>query len=220
MRTRVETFIDAHLVQLMHEVEEDMSVAVVAHGIILGHLWRAILKGFHPFVTVGPDVQSKAPGFSLEYLGGWSNTGYLDLEVKRRAGSSHEISKPGVKAGSSAEMASTAQISTTPDPLLPNGSEPEGSMPRGPSASSPLLPHKPASIVQLALDASLTPSPPRSIEDLQLVVKAVNSKEHLKHLKKTRGGIGSLKYDSNQKTVDSFFKKRQLEPKSENDGRA
>ena len=221
MRTRVETFIDAHLVQLMHEIEEDTSVAVVAHGIILGHLWRAILKRFHPFVTVGPDVvQSKAPGFSLEYLSGWSNTGYLDLEVKRRAASSHETSKPGVNAGTSAEMASTAQISTAPDPILPNGMEPSGSMPRGPFASSPLLPHKPATIVQPALDASLAPSPPRSIEELQLVVKAVNSKEHLKHLRKTRGGIGSLKHDSNQKTVDSFFKKRQLEPKSENDGRA
>ncbi|KAH8778979.1 histidine phosphatase superfamily, partial [Hyaloscypha finlandica] len=174
MRTRVETFIDAHLVQLMHEVEEDTSVAVVAHGIILGHLWKAILKRFHPFVTVGPDVvQSKAPGFSLEYLSGWSNTGYLDLEVKRRAASSHETSEPG-----------------------------------------------PAPIVQPALDASLAPSPPRSMEELHLVVKAVNSKEHLKHLKKTRGGIGSLKHDSNQKKVDSFFKKRQPEPKSENNGGA
>jgi hypothetical protein len=214
MRARVETFIDAHLVQFMHEVEEDTSVAVVAHGIILSHLWRAILKRFHPFVTVGPDVQSKAPGFSLEYLGGWSNTGYLDLEVKRRAGSSHETSKPCVNAGTSAE------ISTAPDPILPNSSEPEDSMPRGPSASSPLLSHKPTTIVQLPLDASLAPSPPRSIKELQLVVKAVNSQEHLKHLKKTRGGIGSLKHDSNQKTVDSFFKKRKLEPKSENDGRA
>jgi hypothetical protein len=214
MRTRVETFIDAHLIQLMHQVEEDTSVAVVAHGIILSHLWKAILKRFHPFVTIGPDVQSKAPGFSLEYLGGWSNTGYLDLEVKRRAGSSHETCKPCVNAGTSAEIASTAQISTPPDPILPNGSEPEGSEPRGTSASSPLLPRKPATI------ASLAPFPPRIIKELQLVVKAVNSQEHLKHLKKTRGGIGSLKHDSNQKKVDSFFKKRKLEPKSENDGRA
>jgi hypothetical protein len=50
------------------------------------------------------------------------------------------------------------------------------------------------------------------------VVNAVNSQEHLKGLKKTRGGIGNLKHDSNQQKVDSFFKKRKLEPPPENDG--
>jgi len=58
----------------------------------------------------------------------------------------------------------------------------------------------------------MPPPPPRGLGELSLVVKAVNSQEHLKGLKKTRGGIGSLKHDSNQKTVDSFFKKRRLDP--------
>jgi hypothetical protein len=45
---------------------------------------------------------------------------------------------------------------------------------------------------------------------MSLVVKAVNSQEHLKGLKKTRGGIGSSKHDEKQKTMDSFFKRQKL----------
>lgn len=50
---------------------------------------------------------------------------------------------------------------------------------------------------------STTPSPQASI---RLEVVVVNSVEHLRGLKKTRGGIGSAKFDSKQKTMDSFFK--------------
>ncbi|KAI1781264.1 phosphoglycerate mutase-like protein [Hypoxylon cercidicola] len=50
---------------------------------------------------------------------------------------------------------------------------------------------------------------------LCLTVEFVNNLEHLEGLKKTRGGIGSAKFDSRQRTVDSFFtpasKKRKLE---------
>lgn len=41
---------------------------------------------------------------------------------------------------------------------------------------------------------------------IHLTVTAVNNVEHLQGLKKTRGGIGSAKFDSKQKTMDSFFK--------------
>jgi Histidine phosphatase superfamily (branch 1) len=214
MRIRVETFIDAHLVHLIHQVEEDKSVAVVAHGIILSHLWRAILKRFHPFVTVATEVQAGTPGFSLEYLGGWSNTGYLDLEVKKRSEASSEHLG---SAGQSANLPEISQFSTTSAPILPDCSTSESSRAQNLPASSSLLPQKPAT--PLALDPSPSP-PPRSLKELHLVIKAVNSQEHLKGLKKTRGGIGSLKHDSNQKTVDSFFKKRRLEPAADNDGQA
>jgi broad specificity phosphatase PhoE len=216
MRIRVETFIDAHLVQLIHEVEEDKSVAVVAHGIILSHLWRAILKRFHPsFVIIAPDVQASVPVFSLEYLGGWLNTGYLDLEVKRRADPwNGNIESAG--AGTAAEIPFISQIATAPDSVLPDGSAAEDS----PYQGSSELPQKPATGTPTPLNRSLAPSPPRGLEEFCLVVKAVNSQEHLKGLKKTRGGIGSLKHDSNQKTMDSFFKKRKLESNPGNDGGA
>ncbi|KAE9376125.1 phosphoglycerate mutase-like protein [Stipitochalara longipes BDJ] len=217
MRIRVETFIDVHLVQLMHDVEEDKTVAVVAHGIILSHLWRSILKRFHRFVTVAPEVQSRAQGFSLEYLGGWSNTGYLDLEVRRRPDSGGGFSGSSADAGS-AEISAISPISSAPDPVLPDGSVPEGTASQNPSASSPSLPQKPATVEESVFDPSLATPP--GLKELYLVVKAVNSQEHLKGLKKTRGGIGSLKHDSNQQRVDSFFKKQKLEPPTENDGGA
>lgn len=213
MRIRVESFIDAHLVQLMHEVHEDKSVAVVAHGIILSHLWRAILKRFHPFVTVASGVQATGPGMSLEYLGGWSNTGYLDLEVKKRARLSNGNVEPDV-AATFAMAPSTSKIGTAPDPVLPDGSVAEVINSQG----SFTPPQKPATRSFVPVDPSLASSPSPGLKELHLVVKAVNSQEHLKGLKKTRGGIGSLKHDSSQKTVDSFFKKRKREHESENDG--
>jgi broad specificity phosphatase PhoE len=215
MRSRVEKFIDAHLVQMMHEVEEDKSVVVVAHGIILSHLWRAILKRFHPFVTVASGVQATGPGMSLEYLGGWSNTGYLDLEVKKRASPSNGKVEPDV-AATFAMTPSASKVGTAPDPVLPDGSVAEAITSQG----SFTPPQKPATGSLVPVDPSLASSPSPDLKELHLVVKAVNSQEHLKGLKKTRGGIGSLKHDSNQKTVDSFFKKRKLEPESENDSRA
>ncbi|PMD14694.1 phosphoglycerate mutase-like protein [Hyaloscypha hepaticicola] len=208
MRIRVESFIDAHLVQLMHEVEEERSVAVIAHGIILSHLWRAILKRFHPFVTVVSGVQATAPGFSLEYLGGWSNTGYLDLEVKKRAGPSNSTFESDGTA-TSAKIPSTSKVGTTPDPVFPDDSAAENATSQG---SFTPQHQKPATGTLVPVEPSLASSPSPALKELHLVVKAVNSQEHLKGLKKTRGGIGSLKHDSNQKTVDSFFKKRKLEP--------
>ncbi|KAI1381590.1 phosphoglycerate mutase-like protein [Hypoxylon crocopeplum] len=47
-----------------------------------------------------------------------------------------------------------------------------------------------------------------------LTIEFTNNLDHLQGLKKTRGGIGSAKFDSRQRTMDSFFnpsKKRKLE---------
>ncbi|KAI5864374.1 phosphoglycerate mutase-like protein [Durotheca rogersii] len=49
----------------------------------------------------------------------------------------------------------------------------------------------------------------------RLTIELANNLEHLGGLKKTRGGIGSAKFDSRQRTMDSFFgnapKKRKLD---------
>ncbi|RYP45809.1 hypothetical protein DL768_007895 [Monosporascus sp. mg162] len=51
-------------------------------------------------------------------------------------------------------------------------------------------------------------------DGLKLTVQLTNNVDHLQGLKKTRGGIGSAKFDSRQRTMDSFFgpasKKRKL----------
>ncbi|KAG4434898.1 hypothetical protein IFR05_009628 [Cadophora sp. M221] len=184
MKARSDTFIDTHLAPLLKEVPEDATVVVVAHGIILSHLWRAFLRRFHPSkVSVSLGTDTPGSGFSLEHLGGWSNTGYLDLEIKSR--SSNHTSPTGETTGS-AEVA---------EELKP--SEDQSDLPQ--KLSTP------------PLSTSATSQPPFQLLNMSLVVRAVNSKEHLIGLKKTRGGIGSLQHDSSQKTVDSFFKKRRME---------
>lgn len=48
------------------------------------------------------------------------------------------------------------------------------------------------------------------VHDLRIVIKAVNSKDHLRGLKRTGGGVGSSKFDEGQKKIESFFKKRRV----------
>lgn len=54
-----------------------------------------------------------------------------------------------------------------------------------------------------------------STEVVHMVVEHTNNLDHLQGLKKTRGGIGSAKFDSRQRTMDSFFtstsKKRKID---------
>lgn len=42
----------------------------------------------------------------------------------------------------------------------------------------------------------------------KMIVKTVNGKEHLKTLKRTRGGVGSSKHDEGQRKIESYFKKQ------------
>lgn len=62
-------------------------------------------------------------------------------------------------------------------------------------------------------DGSSGPTPPvigtvapGSDPAVRLNIIGVNRVDHLQGLKKTRGGIGSAKFDTKQKTVDSFFR--------------
>ncbi|KAL3426609.1 phosphoglycerate mutase family protein [Phlyctema vagabunda] len=173
MKARLDNFIDIHILNLLDLVATEQTVVVVAHGIILSHLWRCLLYRFpQRNVSVAAGVVSADKPFSLEHLGGWSNTGYLDLEMKP---CSRDVT------------AASSRSTQAPCPISENADTGHGTSTSG---------------VQL----------PSKILDISLVVKAVNNLEHLKGLKKTRGGIGSLKHDSKQKTVDSFFsKKRKLE---------
>ncbi|KAI1753677.1 histidine phosphatase superfamily [Xylaria castorea] len=85
------------------------------------------------------------------------------------------------------------------------------------SASSLLMEERPGSEYQApwsntgVLQASLEPSSsnaPLQLHSVQMVytkVELTNNVDHLQGLKKTRGGIGSAKFDSKQRTMDSFF---------------
>ena len=160
MRRRADTFVEQHLLSLFETLVDDESVVVVAHGIILSHLWRSVMRCFpSALVTVAPGATTMDRPMDLMHLGTWSNTGYLELEWKKL------------------------------DPFTPEC---------GPESAS--------QVKSLSVDTRLSPK----ALGVSLVVKAVNSLEHLKGVKKTRGGIGSSKHDEGQKTIESFFKKRKI----------
>ena len=48
---------------------------------------------------------------------------------------------------------------------------------------------------------------PQVLYGWALTVHAINSREHLQGLKRTRGGVGSSRYDAKQTSIDTFFKK-------------
>lgn len=181
MGIRASAFVDLHLLDHLDETPGHQAVVVVAHGIILTHLWRSILRRFDPKkVTMSAGVEGADRG--LEYLGGWSNTGYLDLEIT---------------------SSKTKSVLNAPiDVAKKDGHHPDAIFTPADILTAPVA--KPADSTPLPQDDS-------KFSNMSLVIKAVNSLEHLKGLKKTRGGIGSLKHDSTQKTMDSFFKKRKHE---------
>lgn len=83
MSARTDAFVAKELIPLFDLAREN-SVVIVAHGIILSTLWRSILHVF-PFerVSFAPGLNHPHTlGLTLDYLGGWSNTGYLELEIR------------------------------------------------------------------------------------------------------------------------------------------
>lgn len=155
MDARMDSFVMEHLVPLLtiEGSKAEVTFAIISHGIILNHLWKSFRK-LVPRANVASFPGMEVRG-GLEYLGGWSNTGYLELDIQR------------VSTDSPLKLSGNIQT-----------------MPPSPDKDKtlPLLP-------------------------LRMVVKAVNSTDHLKNLKRTRGGVGSAKFDDGQKKIDSFFKR-------------
>lgn len=84
MSQRADTFLDRHLMPLVGHASdaEKHIIAVVSHGMLLSSLWKRILKRLPPkSVTVDPEVTAARGSLVLEHLGGWSNTGYLELAL-------------------------------------------------------------------------------------------------------------------------------------------
>ncbi|KAK0705549.1 histidine phosphatase superfamily [Lasiosphaeris hirsuta] len=80
MRARAERFVRWHLAELLAGGGEG-SIVVVSHGLMLNSLLRVLLARYAPAELerlAGP------PGVERgEYLTAWSNTGYLEMVVKR-----------------------------------------------------------------------------------------------------------------------------------------
>lgn len=195
---RADAFIDVHLLPLFEDAKhsDDHCIVVVSHGILLSHLWRRFLLRLpRRSLTVTSEVSTARSPLVLEHLGGWSNTGFLELDfvsVSENGGST-SIEEPPSKA--------TAEITET-----------AAGGPSTPTSPPEALPVSQDVQFRGADDVHLAPSTSsRRITDFATTILAVDGKPHLQGLKRTRGGIGRAQYDEKQKTMDSFFKRAKKE---------
>ena len=109
MALRMSSFLQNYLVPaiLSEPMEHNNDIVIVSHGIILSQLWKCFLK------LIAKNSITLSPGLSvgtgaatpLEYLGGWSNTGYLELKIlKKEATAMSDVATPTIPP-------------STPDPL-------------------------------------------------------------------------------------------------------
>jgi broad specificity phosphatase PhoE len=84
MATRMNTFLDETIHPLLAaDSDPEFTVALVSHGIILSVLWSTLLERFGTHsVSLGPEVSVKTGSRPLPSLPSWSNTGYLEIEIK------------------------------------------------------------------------------------------------------------------------------------------
>jgi broad specificity phosphatase PhoE len=212
MRARMKAFISSYLIDHFNERDEGETVVVVAHGIILAYLWRSILTQFTD-ISVETEIPS---GKELEYLGAWSNTGYLDLEIKVKQSSSNGTLSSEKQESEASGIPVDANFAPTMQPLAIASPDRPLDLPaiqetKPLAMTTPPNPILPPNDLTVKQPTIVVPPTSTLLPNLSLTVKAVNKREHMQGLKKTRGGIGSLKHDDKQQTVDSFFKKQRIE---------
>ncbi|KAK0280047.1 hypothetical protein LTR35_008197 [Friedmanniomyces endolithicus] len=184
---RADNFLDDHFMPLLdrQDVEDVLEVAIVSHGMLLSNLWRRLLLRLpRKSLTIAPEVTAAKGSIVLEHLGGWSNTGYLELAM----------SKDGGLAKSLAVPAAAAQGVKIPDaPIYVTSTVP-----------APTATEENAEVDPDTTSAAIIPSPP----GWSTHILAVDSKAHLAGLKRQRGGIGRLAHDEGQKKLTGFFKRQ------------
>lgn len=218
MGRRASIFLDEHLLPLLGETtgSDDLTVAIVSHGIFLSTLWKQLLRRLPTkSITLSPDLQSTVRP-SLEHLGGWSNTGYLELYMARDEA---EMCPPSVDGAPSSPDVS--------HPLTPKPDETVGTVKLSQvhvqgvtgDARAPQISPEDAT---LSIDAKPTaaaltvPTTPVAsglaiTNNWTTTIMTINGKDHLKGLKRTGGGVGSSRHDASQKGIESFFKRRKVD---------
>lgn len=157
MRARAERFLTAYLEPFIADAAEDSTlsdedvIVIVAHGIILNSLTRALLARY----PTRARIQHGSPPKNLEFSVAWSNTGVLLSRLRVRV---------------TTRLAKTAETSPSADVHSSTSGHGKPCVALGP-----------------------------------FVIESTNNVDHLQGLKKTGGGIGSSKFDSRQKTMDTFF---------------
>lgn len=193
MAKRADHFLDHHMLPLFDSdsATNEHTVAIVSHGILLSNLWRRLLLRLpRKSLTIAPEVMAARGDIILEHLGGWSNTGYLYLSIRRDNIPNGFEAKPVSKSEPSEQ---TSTISES-DRLLAEAS----------AAPSTTRSKSPETGQEVSSDASV----PRMLHGYSTKILAIDDKQHLIGLKRQRGGIGRSAHDESQKKLDGFFKKQ------------
>ncbi|EMD95929.1 hypothetical protein COCC4DRAFT_122425 [Bipolaris maydis ATCC 48331] len=196
MARRADAFIEEYLLPLFDDSSSNFTpvIAIVSHGIFLSTLWkRILLRISRRKVCLSHGIKGTVRQ-SLEHLGGWSNTGYLELYFTRTEAEYHR----------STMEATTAQVTMSPELRTETLTAPQnlrnGHIPRSRAEGT----------AQLVIGAPQA-SRPRGLQGWSTFILRVNSKDHLQGLKRARGGVGSSRYDASQRCIDTFFKRRKVE---------
>jgi broad specificity phosphatase PhoE len=117
---RVDVFLDECLLPLLEQEEggrgSEPVVAVVAHGMLLAHFWRRLLLRIpKQSLTIASEVAERRGDTGLEYIGGWSNTGYMELQFKKV-----EEVEDTSSAGATGAPDDTVDEATLPTPVPPS----------------------------------------------------------------------------------------------------
>jgi len=206
MARRADTFLDGHLLPLLGDVSghAEKCIAIVSHGIFLSTLWKRILLRLPAkSVVLSPELQATARP-SLEHLGGWSNTGYLELHMTHSS-----VSDTLPAAASSTPVSPTL---SPPPAETPAAGEGIGKVDIPQVSDDAEVAEKQGSNSPTAVLETRPPPPtPRMAQGWNTTILAINGKDHLKGLKRTGGGVGSSRHDTSQKSIETFFKRRKVE---------
>lgn len=221
MAQRADSFLDEHLLPLLGNTtgSEDLTIAIVSHGIFLSTLWKRLLHRLPAkSITLSPELCSTARP-SLEHLGGWTNTGYMELRMTRDG---VEKSSPIANAVPSATSKpdGSRPVKSKTDDLIGTVEVPQlAALGTTSGVEASHVAHEVAANnvdVTPAGAAPTTPSTTRSSElsiaqGWSTTIMTINGKDHLKGLKRTGGGVGSSRHDASQKGIESFFKRRKVD---------
>ncbi|KAF2219558.1 histidine phosphatase superfamily [Elsinoe ampelina] len=205
MAKRCDEFLDEFLVPAIHERDgQDIAIAVVSHGILLSNLWRRfLLRLARKSITIAPEVTAAKGQIILEHLGGWSNTGFLEVRLTSR-------SDPDAGLVNDLQLLSNGQGTVPASDALPSSTTNEAASTEvDGDTTTPPVPISTGEVADPDTPSVLFNVPPRSrgLASYDVNILTVNGQEHLRGVKRARGGIGSSKYDEGQKSLDSFFKK-------------
>ena len=118
MFARMDGFLEEYLLPVLlrsKSTDSEPVVAVVSHGMVLSALWRCLLKRFALYsVAVGHGVDLRSGDVtSLERLGAWSNTGFLNLSIEPQISKSKAAGMTNIVAAENSYDENRKNLSST-----------------------------------------------------------------------------------------------------------